>query len=53
MKPVDCRRHCDCRHPSECIFHEAAPERPFFAIVWIVGAVAVAVAAVLILIAAL
>ena len=53
MKPVDCRRPCDCRHPSECIFNQGAPERPNFALVWIVGAVAVAVAAVVLLIVVL
>ncbi|MBP1820954.1 hypothetical protein [Mycobacterium sp. OAE908] len=43
MKPTDCPRQCDCHHPSECIFNRA-PERPSYAVVWIVGAVMVAVA---------
>ena len=43
MNPVDCRRRCDCHHPSECVYNQAAPERPSYALVWIVGAVAVAV----------
>ena len=49
MNPNDCPPHCDCRHPSECIFNQLAPERPSFVVVWIVGAVIVAVAAVIIL----
>lgn len=50
MKPDDCPRQCDCHHPSECIFNQSAPERPSFAVVWVVGAVVVAVALVLILV---
>jgi hypothetical protein len=51
MNPVDCRRHCDCHHPSECIFNQVAePERASFALVWIVGAVAVAIVAAVILV---
>ena len=50
MNPYGCPRPCDCHHPGECLFTQAAPERPSFAVVWIVGAVAVAaLAAVLIL----
>ena len=47
MKPYDCRRQCDCHHPSECIFNQLAPERPSYAVVWIVGAVIVAAVAVI------
>jgi len=50
MKPNVCPRQCDCHHPSECIFNQVAPERPGFAVVWIVGAVTVALVALLILI---
>jgi hypothetical protein len=50
MKPLDCRRECDCHHPSECIFTEVAPDRASFVLVWIVGAVTVAVAAAVILV---
>ena len=53
MNPVDCRRQCDCHHPSECIFNEAAPERASFALVWIVGAVTVALIAAVILVVVL
>jgi hypothetical protein len=43
MNPNDCPRHCDCSHPSECIFNQpqAEAERPSYAVVWIVGAVVV------------
>jgi hypothetical protein len=48
MNPKDCPRQCDCRHPSECIFNQLEPERPSYAVVWIVSAVIVAVVAVVI-----
>jgi hypothetical protein len=48
LKPSDCPRQCDCHHPSECIFNQVAPEQPSHAVVWIVGAVTVALMAVLI-----
>jgi hypothetical protein len=44
MNPPECRRRCDCHHPSECIFNQAAPERGSLAVVWIVGAVVLAAA---------
>lgn len=44
MKLNDCPRRCDCHHPGECIFKQAAPVRPSYAVVWIVGAVCVALA---------
>jgi hypothetical protein len=50
MKPDECPRRCDCHHPSECIFNQFAPERPSFVVVWIVGAVIVAMVAVALLI---
>ena len=50
MKPTDCPRQCDCHHPSECIFNQVAPERPGYTVVWIVGAVMVAVAAVILIV---
>lgn len=53
MNLNDCPRQCDCHHPSECIFNPAAPERPSFAVVWIVGAVFVALATVVILLVVL
>jgi hypothetical protein len=49
MNPHDCPRQCDCSHPSECIFNQVAPERPSYAVVWIVGAVTVALIAVILL----
>ena len=49
MNPYGCPRQCDCHHPSECFFKQSAPERPSFAVVWVVGAVAVAAAAVAVL----
>ncbi|MFG1929891.1 hypothetical protein ACGFK1_04430 [Mycobacterium sp. NPDC048908] len=42
MNPYGCPRQCDCHHPGECLFKQAAPEPPSFAVVWIVGAFAVA-----------
>ncbi|MGX9792133.1 hypothetical protein [Mycobacterium sp. MMS18-G62] len=39
MNPSDCARRCDCSHPSECLFRQYAPEKPSFAVVWIVGAI--------------
>ena len=53
MKPNTCPRQCDCHHPSECIFNQGAPERTSLAVVWIVGAVAIAVLAAVILLVAL
>jgi len=50
MEPNDCARRCDCHHPSECIFNQVAPERPSFVVVWVVGAVIVAVTVVAILV---
>ncbi|AGB22999.1 hypothetical protein Mycsm_02666 [Mycobacterium sp. JS623] len=50
MNPYGCTRQCDCNHPSECIFKQTAPERPSFAVVWIVGAIAVAAMVVVVLI---
>ena len=50
MEPNDCPRRCDCHHPSECIFNQVAPERPSFVVVWVVGAVIVAVTVVAILV---
>jgi hypothetical protein len=49
MNPNDCPRQCDCHHPSECIFNQLAPQRPSYAVVWIVGAVIVAVVAVILI----
>ncbi|MBE1546471.1 hypothetical protein GGC64_000479 [Mycobacterium sp. OAS707] len=51
MNPNNCPRQCDCHHPSECIFNQLAPERPSYAVVWIVGAVIVAVMAVILVVA--
>jgi hypothetical protein len=34
---------CDCSHPSECLLGPPAPERPSYLVVWVVGAVVVAV----------
>jgi hypothetical protein len=42
MNPYGCPRQCDCHHPGECFFNQTAPERPSFAVVWVVGALAVA-----------
>jgi hypothetical protein len=42
MNPNDCPQHCDCRHPSECLFAAPEAERPSFAVAWIVGAVVLA-----------
>ena len=50
MKPNDCPRQCDCHHPSECIFNQVAPERSSYAVVWIVGAVFIAVVALILLV---
>jgi hypothetical protein len=50
MNPNDCLRQCDCRHPSECLFAAPEAERPSFAVVWIVGAVAVAAGVVILLV---
>ena len=44
MNPYDCPRRCDCHHPSECIFKQAAPQRASYAVVGIVGAVFAALA---------
>jgi len=50
MNPHGCPRRCDCHHPRECIFNQVAPERSTFAVVWIVGAVIVAVVVILVLV---
>lgn len=43
MTVNECSLRCDCSHPSECLFADPEPERPSGAIVWIVGAVVLAV----------
>jgi uncharacterized protein (DUF983 family) len=50
MNPDNCPRQCDCHHPSECIFNQVAPDRPSYAVVWIVGAVLVAVVALILVV---
>jgi hypothetical protein len=50
MRPNDCPRRCDCSHPSECIFNQPQPERQSYAVVWIVGTVAVDAAVVTLLV---
>jgi hypothetical protein len=50
MKPDECPRQCDCSHPSECIFSQLAPEGPSYALVWIVGAVTLAVLAIILIV---
>lgn len=47
-----CPRHCDCTHPSECLFSPPEPERPSAVMLWIFGGLAfwVIVAVVLIVV---
>lgn len=40
----DCPKlQCDCSHPGECLFGPPEAERPSYVIVWIVGALVIAV----------
>jgi hypothetical protein len=50
MNPYGCTRQCDCSHPSECVFKQTAPERPSYVVVWIVGAVLIALVAVILVV---
>jgi hypothetical protein len=45
----DCGR-CDCADPSECLYGPREVERASFALVWIVGAAAVALVALLVVV---
>jgi hypothetical protein len=49
MSDPICGRTCDCSHPGECLFNAPEAERSSYVVVWIVGAVAVAVIALVLL----
>ena len=46
---IDCGR-CDCAGPSECLYGPREVERASFALVWIVGAAAIAVVALVVVV---